>query len=326
MSESSDDGFLQDMAARPDDTACRLIYADWLDERNDPRAELIRVNCELSALPKRHRKKRETLIQRENELLGSSLDRHWLRTVLIPRLEPQPSSNPNEPGEQFRLNNPGGFFEIVCDKAGSGLRIDGQPIALNWDDWAGSVGQVLLQTGLGSTLEDDIEQMRMVASGEIDQEKSLVDQIRPLLMCLGTGTYRVWLIDSASWDHVHWFDHGQKPQTTEWYPFDSAELIPSQPRDSIQEDRVNFWMEQIQAGKRPVMLVGRCEYQWCDFLIDGHHKLVASERAQIAIRAIVIQRQEVDREGVDVNDFFQNAPRNALKAYRRSHRRNVHNP
>jgi uncharacterized protein (TIGR02996 family) len=35
--------------ARPDDDAPRLVYADWLEENGDPdRAELIRVQCELS--------------------------------------------------------------------------------------------------------------------------------------------------------------------------------------------------------------------------------------------------------------------------------------
>ncbi len=42
------DGFLQAILAEPDDDAHRLIYADWLEERGDPRGEFIRVQCELA--------------------------------------------------------------------------------------------------------------------------------------------------------------------------------------------------------------------------------------------------------------------------------------
>src|SRR5262249_28449408 len=43
------EGFLRDIVAHPEDSAPRLIYADWLEENGDAaRAELIRVQCELA--------------------------------------------------------------------------------------------------------------------------------------------------------------------------------------------------------------------------------------------------------------------------------------
>ena len=38
-----EEGFLQDIVDHPDDPTTRLIYADWLEERDDPRSELIRL-------------------------------------------------------------------------------------------------------------------------------------------------------------------------------------------------------------------------------------------------------------------------------------------
>ena len=35
--------FLQAMQEHPEDNASRLIFADWLEERGDPRGELIRL-------------------------------------------------------------------------------------------------------------------------------------------------------------------------------------------------------------------------------------------------------------------------------------------
>jgi uncharacterized protein (TIGR02996 family) len=40
--------FLATILEKPDDDGPRLVYADWLEERGDPHAELIRVQCELA--------------------------------------------------------------------------------------------------------------------------------------------------------------------------------------------------------------------------------------------------------------------------------------
>ena len=40
--------FIQEILEHPDDDAPRLIYADWLEDRGDPRAEFIRIQCQLA--------------------------------------------------------------------------------------------------------------------------------------------------------------------------------------------------------------------------------------------------------------------------------------
>ena len=42
---SAHDAFLQVIQQTPDDDAPRLVYADWLEERGDPRGEFIRLQC-----------------------------------------------------------------------------------------------------------------------------------------------------------------------------------------------------------------------------------------------------------------------------------------
>ncbi len=42
-------GFIDAICSDPEDIQARLIYADWLEERGDPRGEFIRVQCELAA-------------------------------------------------------------------------------------------------------------------------------------------------------------------------------------------------------------------------------------------------------------------------------------
>src|SRR5215218_8987498 len=43
------EALLNAIRANPDDHTARLVYADWLDEHDDPLAEYVRAECELMA-------------------------------------------------------------------------------------------------------------------------------------------------------------------------------------------------------------------------------------------------------------------------------------
>ncbi len=43
------DGFLSAIRADPADDTTRLVYADWLDERDDPRGDFVRLHLALRA-------------------------------------------------------------------------------------------------------------------------------------------------------------------------------------------------------------------------------------------------------------------------------------
>lgn len=44
---NSEQPFLEAICREPDNVALRLLYADWLDERDDPLGEFVRLQCEL---------------------------------------------------------------------------------------------------------------------------------------------------------------------------------------------------------------------------------------------------------------------------------------
>jgi uncharacterized protein (TIGR02996 family) len=46
-----EEAFLQAIIESPEDDAPRLVYADWLEERGDPRGEFLRLECRLRSLP-----------------------------------------------------------------------------------------------------------------------------------------------------------------------------------------------------------------------------------------------------------------------------------
>jgi uncharacterized protein (TIGR02996 family) len=66
-------GFLQAIIENPYDDAPRLVYADWLEEHGDPRAEFIRVQCALAHL-KADDERRPELVVREQDLLREHSD------------------------------------------------------------------------------------------------------------------------------------------------------------------------------------------------------------------------------------------------------------
>src|SRR4051812_13666429 len=70
---------LDAVLADPDDDAPRLVYADWLDEHDQPeRAEFIRLQIALASQPRAKRK--EELRLREKELLDRYQER-WAEPV-----------------------------------------------------------------------------------------------------------------------------------------------------------------------------------------------------------------------------------------------------
>ena len=77
-----EDAFLADIIEHPDDDSLRLIYADFLDERGDPRGEFIRTQIELARLPDNpgSSSRRLELEARERALLEEH-EQQWLGRV-----------------------------------------------------------------------------------------------------------------------------------------------------------------------------------------------------------------------------------------------------
>src|SRR5688572_12656020 len=68
------EAFVQSILEAPDDDDVRLIYADWLEERGDPRGEFIRLQIELAKY--RTGQRPTELTQRERALIQAH-GREW---------------------------------------------------------------------------------------------------------------------------------------------------------------------------------------------------------------------------------------------------------
>jgi uncharacterized protein (TIGR02996 family) len=100
--------FLQAMQENPDDTALRLIFADWLEERGDQRSELIRLLHTLT----------QSVKVREREKLEDRL-----RNLLASGVQPVGPFWTNSVGMKFAWI-PGGTFPMGSPKSEKGRGSD----------------------------------------------------------------------------------------------------------------------------------------------------------------------------------------------------------
>src|SRR5262249_37671575 len=56
---NEEEAFLQAIRGEPDEPAHRLVYADWLEERGDPRAEFVRLGAQAAQMQARMRQLEE---------------------------------------------------------------------------------------------------------------------------------------------------------------------------------------------------------------------------------------------------------------------------
>jgi uncharacterized protein (TIGR02996 family) len=126
------DPFLRAIIANPNDHGLRLVYADFLEERGDPRGEFLRVQCMLATLPGDD-PRRPGLEARRKELLT----RHgetWLGPLLRRYLGGPAWGNPSE-GEVRRLAEEYGALPVLFDLGGfAAIRMDGEVVGFAWEE------------------------------------------------------------------------------------------------------------------------------------------------------------------------------------------------
>src|SRR5262245_50353496 len=127
-------GFLRAIHSHPDDEALRLIYADWLQERGDPRAEYLRLEVELHGPAKGDKARMETLQEQVQEYFPT-LDTCW-----VARMQRTRFVTPGTRLELVSVCEGKGLIEVRGGNEDTVLLVEGKPVALNWNDYAGSVG------------------------------------------------------------------------------------------------------------------------------------------------------------------------------------------
>jgi uncharacterized protein (TIGR02996 family) len=106
-------GFIAALLAEPDDRTTLLVYADWLDDRGDPRAEYLRLLAAEKSEEARHEEIRAQLVE-----LRTRLDVGWLTLIGSRHFGPNCRVKwGGDPGVIFD------FTPIIAERAGAAVRL-----------------------------------------------------------------------------------------------------------------------------------------------------------------------------------------------------------
>lgn len=310
--------FLRSIANAPDDDAPRLIYADWLEERADLRGEYVRLDVERVRIPNTDTKSRAALDERMNGLVPQ-LDRGWVdRLKFTRRLSPLMRL------DLYVVTGGKGMIEVRGgEQEDAVLLVEGRPIALNWNDCQGSVGQYLVFTS-HTRGNEYARQLAEFVSGQYDLNCPFAEQISPLLSTFADGIYWLHFIPSTD---ITGFEVQGYPSPApgdrrllEYYPFADHNLIGTQAHESLDKERVKYYRAQIRSKRRPIILTAATENAWCEFVIDGHHKLEAYLRENVKPSILNIIRWDAPTIGLTEGIGYLPRGHAGIAAYRRAKR------
>lgn len=195
--------------------------------------------------------------------------------------------------EFFELESGQGLLEVRGNDFESGLRFEGNPVAFMWCDCQGSLAQYLVRSRNKEGISNYIKQLRYVTEGRLNLEIPLYAQVFPLLQLFNNGHYKVIYrhLDVAHEiiDYSNNFLFIKDCQ--HFYPYGDV-IITTQSNDLLSQERVNYFVNQIKSGIKPVLLLASVRNGWGYFLLDGHHKLMAYRELSIPPMLLIIEKQE----------------------------------
>lgn len=271
--------FLNAILRAPKDDAPRLVYADWLEDRGDLRAEYLRLDLEHYDLHVNGQRSLE--LENKIRSMRDSLDPSWINVIFHSRIQHE-----NGHIKVVSLRDGQGLIEVLGGESETALLVDGKPIAFNWDDSLGSVGQYVVAKRPVTHLID--------ICGSFDSEvlaQRLEETMAPLLSAFVNGFYVINFTPSKvmrlTGQHCERIVATSELQN--YYPFGRT-LVATQPESSLSAERVEFFRKKISIKERPVVVTASAEGAWCEFVIDGHHKLEAYHQEHVPPSVMMIER------------------------------------
>jgi hypothetical protein len=171
--------------------------------------------------------------------------------------------------ETFVLENGKGLIEIRRQNYASGLFVKGKPVVFHWDECSGSILQEYYLNEHYSAEENIVEFRALIENG-FAEDQALSTQLMPFLQNLSSGNYTLTLeiLEKLQWQE--W----EEGYCNTWYYPDTLALIPTQYTNRLDEKCVLEWAYAIENGARPVVITLTDDREsWCEFILDGHHKL-----------------------------------------------------
>jgi hypothetical protein len=128
--------------------------------------------------------------------------------------------------------------------------------------------------------EENINEFHHLVENGFVTDQSLQLQLMPLLQNLVSGNYALTLdqVKTYGW-------RAAEDGPYDWYYPDFQDFrtfISTQHFEMLNEKRVLEWAYAIENGARPVVITLTDDKEsWCEFILDGHHKLWGYSIAQV---------------------------------------------
>ncbi|UWX61198.1 hypothetical protein N0B40_02740 [Chryseobacterium oranimense] len=193
------------------------------------------------------------------------------------------------------------IIKVLYDGFASCLIIR-RPVAVNWPDSRGSVGEYYAVSELPEDekiiLADCLN--RSLTKGT---EAEIMSGIEDFLTLFENGTYQVNLgkipFDNSSFHMaipLPGNENIDNRRFSGWfYPFQDFNYLYTLENKSINAERVQYYTELIKKGSRPKPVIFYSLYNQdpqmsCAFVLDGHHKIEAYTQLKMDIPAVFIAR------------------------------------
>ncbi|MGK6344192.1 hypothetical protein ACMGDK_18430 [Chryseobacterium sp. DT-3] len=197
------------------------------------------------------------------------------------------------------------IIKVLYDGFASCLIIR-RPVAVNWPDSRGSVGEYYAVSELSGeekiTLSDSLN--HALTDGT---EAEIMAGIEDFLTLFENGSYQVNL-GKIPFDNSKFYmarplpaaENASDQRFSGWfYPFQDFNYLYTLESKSIDPKRIEYYMDLIRKGGRPKPVVFYSLYHLdpmmsCAFVLDGHHKIEAYIRLKMDIPAVFVVKDNND--------------------------------
>ncbi|REC79323.1 hypothetical protein DRF60_05695 [Chryseobacterium elymi] len=198
------------------------------------------------------------------------------------------------------------IIKVLYDGFASCLIIR-RPVAVNWPDSRGSVGEYYAVSELSG--EEKITLAESLNHALTDgTEAEIMTGIEDLLTLFENGSYQVNLgkipFDNSNFYMARPLPDGKnfsdRKRFSGWfYPFQDFNYLYTLESKSIDPKRIEYYVDLIRKGGRPKPVVFYSLYHLdpmmsCAFVLDGHHKIEAYTHLKMDIPAVFIVKDSND--------------------------------
>ena len=219
--------------------------------------------------------------------------------------------------KEYQIEEGQGILNIVCDGFVSTIQLNEKSISATWPDCSGSIGRYIASSNFQNKELLAHKLNRSLNNSDKEGSESLIPEFLNLFT---SGKYRVSFhneIKEFDLQYVGKYE-GYKNFTYNYYPSVDRNFLFSQDARTLVRERIDHFKKLIEKGKRPIALIYshlyllEQEFEWKflyndnvwsdEFIIDGHHKMVAYDELRISPNYFHI-RKILKSSDLDFNSF-----------------------